>query len=483
MWRLSGTPTGAVPGMPAFVAAVNAQRNLFQPDAPVRVARAPGRLDLMGGIADYSGALVLELPLACATFAAVQLAGDPELVVRSLPPEPGLAPREVRVALADLAPMGAPLAEAAAHNLLTAEPSTAWAAYALGPLVVLARAKRLRLTKGIRLLIGSDVPLGKGVSSSAALEVAVMQALAAALAVPIEGRELALLCQRAENLVVGAPCGVMDQMTVACGEMGRLLALRCQPAELEQPVTLPEGLEVWGIDSGIRHTVGGSDYGAVRTGAFMGYRIVADLAGLPTTRTAPGRVQITDQRWGGYLANLAPAEWERAYRSRVPEQLDGAAFLERYGGITDAVTQVEPARTYAVRPCTAHPIYEHQRVRLFRALLDAGAGDEEARTLLGQLMAQSHASYTACGLGADGTDRLVELVQAAGPGAGLYGAKITGGGSGGTVAVLAQAGSAPAIHAIAASYAAETGRAALVLGGSSPGAVAAGVASLAWEPA
>ena len=483
MWRLSSTPTGELPGLPAFVAAVNAQRNLFQPDAPVRVARAPGRLDLMGGIADYSGALVLELPLACATFAAVQLAGAPELVVRSLPPEPGLAPREVRVALADLAPMGAPLAEAAAHNLLTAEPSTAWAAYALGPLVVLARAKGLRLTKGIRLLIGSDVPLGKGVSSSAALEVAVMQALAAALAVPIEGRELALLCQRAENLVVGAPCGVMDQMTVACGEMGRLLALRCQPAELEQPVTLPEGLEVWGIDSGIRHTVGGSDYGDVRTGAFMGYRIVADLAGLPTTRTAPGRVQIADQRWGGYLANLAPAEWERAYRSRVPEQLDGATFLERYGGITDAVTQVEPARTYAVRPCTAHPIYEQQRVRLFRALLGAGAGDEEARTLLGQLMAQSHASYTACGLGADGTDRLVELVEAAGPGAGLYGAKITGGGSGGTVAVLAQAGSAPAIHAIAASYAAETGRAALVLGGSSPGAVAAGVASLAWEPA
>ncbi len=483
MWRLSSTPTGELPGLPAFVAAVNAQRDLFQPDAPVRVARAPGRLDLMGGIADYSGALVLELPLACATFAAVQLVDAPELVVRSLPPEPGLAPREVRVALADLAPAGAPLAEAAAHNLLTAEPSTAWAAYALGPLVVMARAKRLRLTKGIRLLIGSDVPLGKGVSSSAALEVAVMQALAAALAVPIEGRELALLCQQAENLVVGAPCGVMDQMTVACGEMGRLLALRCQPAELEQPVTLPEGLAVWGIDSGIRHTVGGSDYGDVRTGAFMGYRIVADLAGLPATRTAPGRVQITDQRWGGYLANLAPAEWERAYRSRVPEQLGGATFLERYGGITDAVTQVEPARTYAVRPCTAHPIYEQQRVRLFRALLGAGAGDEETRTLLGQLMAQSHASYTACGLGADGTDRLVELVQAAGPDAGLYGAKITGGGSGGTVAVLAQAGSAAAIHAIAASYTAETGRAALVLGGTSPGAVAAGVASLAWEPA
>jgi L-arabinokinase len=76
------------------------------------------------------------------------------------------------------------------------------------------------------------VPEGKGVSSSAALEVATMSAVAAAFDIEIGPREIALLCQRVENLVVGAPCGVMDQMTSACGEANQLLSLVCQPAEL-----------------------------------------------------------------------------------------------------------------------------------------------------------------------------------------------------------------------------------------------------------
>jgi L-arabinokinase len=95
--------------------------------------------------------------------------------------------------------------------------------------------------------------------------------------------------------------------------------------------------------------------------------------------------------------------------------------------------------------------------------------------LLGELMYEAHASYSACGLGAAATDRLVALVRAAGPAAGLYGAKITGGGSGGTVAVLARRKSRAAVEAIAARHGEETGRAPVVFAGSSPGAHAFGV--------
>jgi L-arabinokinase len=115
-------------------------------------------------------------------------------------------------------------------------------------------------------------------------------------------------------------------------------------------------------------------------------------------------------------------------------------------------------------------------VRLFRALLDGGAPGDEERALLGELMYQSHASYGACGLGSSGTDRLVALVRAAGLGCGLYGAKITGGGSGGVVAVLARRGARAEVDAVARAYERATGRAAAVLGGSSPGAMATGVA-------
>jgi L-arabinokinase len=159
----------------------------------------------------------------------------------------------------------------------------------------------------------------------------------------------------------------------------------------------------------------------------------------------------------------------------VPERIDGAQFLAEFQGTTDPATRVDPGRSYRVRAATEHPIEEHQRVRDFRAILAAGAASEESRTLLGELMYEAHASYAACGLGATATDRLVELVRAAGPAAGLYGAKITGGGSGGTVAVLARKGSRAAVEAIAARHSDETGRPPVIFAGSSPGARAFGV--------
>lgn len=109
--------------------------------------------------------------------------------------------------------------------------------------------------------------------------------------------------------------------------------------------------------------------------------------------------------------------------------MKGADFLERYGGTTDPVTRVEPGRTYTVRVAAAHAVYEHFRVRTFAELLGGAVTSEGRRLLLGELMYQSHASYSACGLGSEGTDRLVELVKEAGPARGLHGAKITGGGA------------------------------------------------------
>ncbi|HEX6289787.1 MAG TPA: galactokinase family protein [Herpetosiphonaceae bacterium] len=472
-WNFEQPLTYTPPAVDRFLALLNRHADFWQPNTPIVVGRAPGRLDLMGGIADYSGALVLQLPLDVAALVAVQPDPQPMLTIfstnaRELDAEPlALLPLDA------LARADQPLSYAAAHALLSADPRRSWAAYVAGVLLVLQRERGLRIDCGLRVLIHSDVPPGKGVSSSAALEVAAMQALCGSFDLPLNGREMAILCQKAENLVVGAPCGVMDQMTAACGEQDRLLALLCQPAELLPSVVLPPEVEVWGIDSGIRHTVSGSDYGSVRVGAFMGYRIIADLAGLTVAPLDDGRVAVDDRRWHGYLANITPSEWETLYRDHVPETLDGAAFLARYGGSTDPVTRIDPQRSYAVRQPTAHPIYEHQRVRLFRSLLECQPTTETLH-LLGELMYQSHASYGACGLGSEGTDRLVALVREAGADHGLYGAKITGGGSGGTVAVLARRGAIEAIRRIAAQYERESGRRALLLGGSSSGAVACG---------
>ncbi|HEX8117151.1 MAG TPA: galactokinase family protein, partial [Pyrinomonadaceae bacterium] len=436
----------------------------------VFVTRAPGRLDLMGGIADYSGSLVLELPIASATHAALQLRTERTLLVISLPPTDEGEPRSFEMRLEELYdPSGQPLAYAEAARYFK-RAGHDWAAYVAGAFLVLAREKGSVFERGARILIRSEVPEGKGVSSSAALEVATMQAVCAAYRIDLEPRELAFLCQRVENLVACAPCGVMDQMTSACGERDKLLALLCQPGELKGSVALPEELEVWGVDSGIRHSVGGADYGTVRTAAFMGYRMIAEMAGLRVGEgERRGHVRVEDPVWRGYLANITPEEFDARYASNLPARMSGAEFLERYRGITDTVTSVDAARHYHVRQATQHPVFEHARVTRFAEIL-AGPDAAERGAELGQLMYKSHKSYSACCLGSPGTDELVRLVREAGADAGLYGAKITGGGSGGTVAVLGRKGARASVEAVAREYERRTGHAPLVISGSSPGA-------------
>jgi galactokinase len=447
---------------------------LFETGSPIVVARAPGRLDVMGGIADYSGSLVLQWPIREATLVAVQAVPEPGLKIVSLAAEDDHEPRVLV------------LNEQSTKQLLegdydharlwfSRDPALHWAAYVVGVLVVLERERDLQLGCGLRVLVESRVPEGKGVSSSAALEVATMQAVTHLVGSVLRGDELAQLCQMAENLVVGAPCGIMDQMTSALGRADALLALHCQPAEVKGFVELPPSIGFWGIDSGIRHAVSGSDYSSVRTGAFMGYRIIAQEAGLRVTdRADDGVVQIDDPHWSGYLANLTPEEFDRDLASRLPVTMRGEDFLRRYGGTTDRITRIDPRRTYAVREPTAHPIREHARVRRFAEILSSRV-DRAALEEMGELMIASHASYSACGLGSDGTDLLVELVRQAGSAAGLFGAKITGGGSGGTVAILGRADAVDAVTEIARRYHEQTGREPYVFSGSSIGASGFGV--------
>ena len=393
-------------------------RELFNTKADLIITRAPGRLDVMGGIADYSGSHVLELPIAEATFVALQLNNERQLnIVTLLDDEPHHS--SFSMSLSDL---DGPIEYETAREIF----ANSWAAYVVGVFLVLMRERNQAFESGANILISSRVPPGKGVSSSAALEVAVMQAGTAAFDIEIEGRDKALLCQKVENLVVGAPCGVMDQMTAVFGERDRLLFMLCQPAELKRMITLPRELRLWGIDSGIRHSVGGADYGTVRAGASMGTRMIADLK--------------ADFSEDGYLANITPAEFEREYLDLLPER---------------------------IRMPTAHPIYENARVQRFVELLERNEAYDE----LGELMYAAHRSYTALGLNSAGTDLIVELVRKE---AGLFGAKITGGGSGGTVAVLGDQASRAAVERVVANYAKETGHQPYLFSGSSPGALAFG---------
>ena len=110
-----------------------------------------------------------------------------------------------------------------------------------------------------------------------------------------------------------------------------------------------------------------------------------------------------------HLVELSPSLFEEI-KSSLPTSISGADFLKEYGSHADNATTIEPETMYELRGCAAHPIYEHFRVGAFRTLL-AAAPSTSQLIQLGELMYQSHTSYSLCGLGSSGTDRLVRLVQ------------------------------------------------------------------------
>jgi L-arabinokinase len=443
----------------------------FEPGRSITLGRAPARIDCMGGIADYSGSVVFEGPLREAAVVAFQPRDDSVLRALSVSPAEGEQPREAEFDLRSFRDgSGRTRDYAELCALFAHDGSKAWSANVLGAVAVLEREGVHRFERGGNFLLWRGLPLGAGVGSSAAMQVAAMFALTSGLDIKLPGLRLAALAQAVENKVVGAPCGIMDQMTSALGEAGMLLALRCQPCELLGQHELPEGVKAFGLNSRVHHSVAGAAYAAARVSAFMGLKVI-----LAEKERRAQPITEADR----YLCNIAPKDYVRQYRHLIPEHMKGADFLKAFGETTDTVTRVDARTVYRVRAGTDHPVFEDYRVRTFIECLErARAGDRTALVEAGGLMYASHWSYGwNCGLGCEETDLLVSLVRQRGPEQGLYGARVSGGGSGGTVAVLAEAdaaGGADTVREIAAEYEARTGRRPDVFDGTSPGACAFG---------
>jgi galactokinase len=204
-------------------------------------------------------------------------------------------------------------------------------------------------------------------------------------------------------------------------------------------------------------------------------RGTCESAGLAVHAEPAGGVQIHDSRWHGYLANISPREFEAEFRDNLPGEISGAEFLARYQGTTDSLTRIEPSGLYAIRNPTAHPVYENFRAQSFARLLQEEMTPQTLRQL-GECMYGSHETYLACSLGCKETDFLVQLACEAAP-RGVHGAKITGGGSGGTVVMIGDF-CGETVSQIAADYARTYGRVPHVFSGSSPGAEEFGVLHL-----
>ena len=200
--------------------------------------RAPGRVNLIGDHTDYNGGFVLPM--------AIQL----ECVVVARSREHGrvhVTSREAADAV-DVAADG---------SNEPREVAPTWGRYVAG--VVRTLAARGRAPIGIEAAVHSTVPVGSGLSSSAALEVSLALALAEAGGLALSPLEFASACQEAEHIATGVPCGIMDQLTSVAGRSGHALLIDCRSNEIE-PVPLPEEVGIVVVDSGVQRSLDATAY-------------------------------------------------------------------------------------------------------------------------------------------------------------------------------------------------------------------------------
>lgn len=408
--------------------------DFFSTEGKIISATAPGRMDVMGGIADYSGSLLLQMPIKQTTRVSIQKRNDGVFHFRTQ-----LSKKQATDFIIHLSAIkDRSLIEGG--KIIKSVVGGDWAVYVLGCFLVLEKEKKVELT-GANVFIESAIPWGKGVSSSAALEIATMNTLNQLYKLSLGKEELAILAQMAENRVAGAPCGLMDQLSSHLGKKNKLLPLICQPHQVDKPISIPRGINFSGIDSGVRHAVSGASYSDVRAAAFMSYTIIALSEGVSVEDLDEARVS---GKWNklpfkGFLANIPVSVFEEKYISILPAELSGKDFSSQYKISIDTVTQIDEDKNYKPAVCGSHPVYENARVNEFKNLLKSFKKQTDKQSALGRmgaLMLQSHESYSRVGLGNEFTDKIISLVQNAGADSGVFGARVSGGGNGGTVCVL-----------------------------------------------
>ncbi len=437
--------------------------------APARqgwVVRAPGRLDVMGGIAEHSGSVTLTVTTAGAVFAASAARNDQRVVVDAL--EGSGNGHDVRTEW-PLELFYAGLNELADADTLFKRIEKFDAAWAYPAAVALHGMLRHgivpHLGGGLTLVFHSSLPPSAGVGCESAVHAATIGAAAAAMNVNAEPARVATLCRGLRVRCPGESGGASGVHCTLLGEPGTLLQMRLQPQEQVSHLRLPRGLTVIGVESGYRHPAAQRKYVDARVATFMGQAFV-EQAMRGTGQPGAG--------WNGFLAQITISDYVSRFRDRIPTKIKGQAFLERFQDTGCPHARVNPATIYKIRSRTEHHIYENDRAHQFVERLSRAARTAERSALIeaGELMYASHWSYgQRCGLGTVATDVLVTRLRQRGPADGVYGARVSGHGCGGVVVALIDDSdrARAAVASVADAYQTETGNRTCLIEAASPG--------------
>lgn len=438
-------------------------------DGPRFVAFAPGRLNVMGGLSDYTGALVLHMPLAAHVCVGVQRRPDPVVsVVYSEPSTSAESNSDVPLSRI-YTPQNGWVDPDLAQGFLNG-PQPLALRCAIGALVEgIKRGVLPPFADGLSIVVASTVSPANGEVSAVAA--ASLVAIGALLGATLEPQACVEVCHQVETTWLKTFSGPADAICALLATPASLLEIHTDTLHCEVGVPLSDGFELIGVHCAESDADRHKKYMEVATATAIGRTLIERIIAYDRPPGCPG---------GGHFSHISTADYVEHFRDRLPAKLKGKDFIEKLRDFDDPRTPVQPLTVYKVRSRTEHHIYENSRARLF---LDAvgqllSESLDQTRKKIDDLMTASHWSYgQRCGLGDPSSDVLVKLIQEGCKALDIYGAKITGRGGGGLscVALKRSDRAFASLNASLETFFARTGRrASLLRSGSVAGALVSG---------
>ncbi|MCG8407122.1 MAG: hypothetical protein MI923_18145 [Phycisphaerales bacterium] len=446
-----------------FVARVDEMLKTFPCiGASVGVSRTPAVVDVMGGIGEDSGALVLTATAAMSFHTAVWQTAEDQVRIRFAPEANQNDGLNLALPMTAFTASGQVLLDQCRRQ------NAEWATPTLLTLQkAMAEGIPAKLSGGLCFMIQTDFPESADLGRHSVQAAAAADAIYKLFAIQADRVAQARICAGAITELTGLG-NLRKAMTALCGPAnGSLLQLRFHPHLMCETLEMPEGITVQAVSTSLSRPTESQRLIETRLCSEMGHRMIVDLQQQDGMQLDPNNSR---------LSAITPTEYVERYRDRMPSKITWQAFVDRFGklrGLEDR--QDKPKSIYKIRSRAEHHIYENRRVHDFVTNLVRSRRNNSVETLVsaGELMYASHWSHSQrCGIGGVETDRLVNFIRGHGPKAGLFGAKVTAGGEGGELVVLMKDDEqAHAALADAVSQAEATSQKAVhVFGGSLPGA-------------
>ncbi|OWY71720.1 hypothetical protein B7486_08610 [cyanobacterium TDX16] len=391
-------------------------------------AMAPGVVDVMGGICEDGGSILVTAPLdACVRAACWRIAGK-NLVIRLHGPGKDAPAREFAISFDQLPAVAASNGDASAWFEKSGAQWATSACLAVGRLI--ADGIMPASPDGLMVLLQSDFPDESDLGSPCTTAAAVIEAVTQYLGAQVELLKKATLATAAASPLTGVERLRIAVTALSGAATGSFLQLRFVPQFSCDPLPLPDGITIAAVRTVLGRPTTLDRIVETRTCAEMGARMILDLR----RQDAPA----LDAK-GIHLAAISPSDYVDRYRDRLPSKITAKAFVSRFGDIRGLNGQADGKSVFKVRSRAEHHIYENRRVHDFATNIARARrlGAAEALVHAGELMYASHWSHSQrCGIGGVEADKLVGAIRRRGAPEGLYGAKVTGGGNGGELVVL-----------------------------------------------